>query len=101
MIRCSKCDKPSNTGYKATSYCSIQCFKGDMYNRMQEAKANKKLALEQQQLHAEFEANPLAYLGPPPIIKTEAEQKLDAAFSQLKEKLNSQIARLQEKSDQL
>ena len=61
----------------------------DWYKRMMEAKRLKKLALEQKQLHAEFEAHPELY-AQPVIIKTEAEQRLDIAFNELKEKMHKE-----------
>lgn len=58
----------------------------DFYKRMQEAKALKKKALEQAQLHAEFLSYPERFVEPV-IVKSEAEIKMDTAFLQLKEKL--------------
>lgn len=58
----------------------------DFYKRMMEAKRLKKLALEQKQLHDQFGDIP-----PPPqiVIKTEAEQRLDKAFEEVKNKWKS------------
>ena len=56
----------------------------DFYKRMLEFKRLKKLELERKQLHDQF-----GDLPPPPniVVKTEAEQKMDAAFEQLRAKL--------------
>lgn len=56
------------------------------YERMLEAKKLKKIKLEQEQLLAEFSVYPERFTIP---IKTEAEQKLDAAFEQVKLKLHA------------
>ena len=65
--------------------------------RMKEAKERKKAYLEQQRLEAEFMANP-----PPPnitvVVKTDAEIKMDRAFSLLQEKLRLEN---QSKQDQI
>lgn len=59
---------------------------------MMEAKRQKKTALEQAQLRAEFEAHPERYKAelPPVIVKTDAELKMDAAFQLLKAKLHQE-----------
>lgn len=65
--------------------------KSDFYQRMLEAKKFKKQRLEQEQLAAEFEAHPERFNQPQPIIvKSDAELKMDAAFSQLQAKLGTQ-----------
>lgn len=58
----------------------------DFYKKMQEAKRRKKKALEQKRIHDEFGDIPLP---PQIVIKSEAEQRLDAAFNELKQKLNA------------
>lgn len=76
----------------------------NFYQRMQDAKKRKKQRLEQEQLEAEFLTTPESFNIPnlPPIIvKTESEQKLDAAFSQLQAKLHAQVQRLQDKAEGL
>ena len=59
----------------------------DFYKRMLEAKALKKKRLEQEQLLAEFQVHPERFNDQPIIRKTVSEEKLDNAFSELKEKL--------------
>ena len=54
---------------------------------MLEAKKAKKQKLEQEQLAAEFQVYPERFTQPV-VMKTEAEQKMDTAFSLLKYRLH-------------
>ncbi len=56
----------------------------EFYLRMLEAKARKQKHLEQVRLAAEFQVHPERFIEP---VKTQAEQKMDIAFNQLKTKL--------------
>lgn len=76
----------------------------DFYKRMLEAKARKKAALEQKRLRDEFITNPDRFIDPltqqPVVIKTEAEQKMDAAFVELQAKLRAEHPTPQDKLQQ-
>ena len=64
----------------------------DFYKRMLEAKERKRKALEQKRLRDEFIIHESEYQTPigPVIVKTEAEQKMDIAFQQVKDKLHKE-----------
>ena len=59
----------------------------DFYKRMLEAKERKKKHLEQARLAAEFQVYPERFIAP--VVKSEAEVKLDKAFAQIQIRLGT------------